>query len=865
MQEEIKIEKIIPCLPAQHGFLVDSEAGSSGIYKQQITVLVDQSANLSSDALEDNIRRIQKHCDILRTVFDWSTGKEMQVILSGIPPRISLVSGDIEQLQAAATDELIRLDTISDEPPVRFLIATIGNELYLTITYHHILFDGPSITMLLDSIISFSGRYPDKDSTSGYLQWLSSNISDQDRQFWKNILLTLPDEDVDVFGNARGGSSERSVKRRLSEHASSTLLKLAKQYKVSVATLVQAICSEWLVGYFNKPIVYGSVLSTREFEINDDYLGPFINTVPIQISTDITSGNLRDTAIRVQEQSMSMSRAKHVPLRDIAGLVPSHSLFFGIILTITTTPVRDSKGLYKVIWTHENTGFPLSIDIDVTQPISISFTSVLDRKNFDAIGAIQSFVDYCSKRILDQKEPVHIDSYTPLRIEEKAQQQTISIRELIKKVAKVLDVDGSTIDDQKSFLLNGGDSILALKLKNELGLDRFTVAVGQIIRKDSLLELAEEVVPGGNNNKSITPATKSTLCIPDAVSYILNAYELGYEKDYHEQAAFYIEGDLDIGVFSEAVSGLVNETTSLNLSYSLRDMLATTDRRSPRLELHHIENVPKDLDSFVNDVSSRDLEKAFDPRSGSLLRFYVSIANDGWYLFLSFSALVTDGWSFSALLERLFVIYSNLLNNVQVETRTDNLLAAFPLMVNNATDDIPQKDPAHDTVTSHTFKLSRQESDRIRNRANSSRMTQSQYFEKAVASLVERFDARRVLVYESGRDIDMNVSTTVGPFSYLRQVIVSEISNNLQSDFYYVYENYPRESENRLREDKIGEFKERGVWRRPLLPPTASIGIVVDVIDGSYLIDILIRSGTKNETTSKRVDDILNSLKEELR
>lgn len=864
MQEEIKIEKIIPCLPAQHGFLVDSEAGGSSVYKQQITVLVDQSANLSSDTLEDSIRRIQKHCDILRTVFDWSTGKEMQVILSGITPRISLVSGDIEQLKTAAADELINLDTISDEPPVRFLIATIGNELYLTITYHHILFDGPSIALLLDSIISFSGRYPDKDSTNGYLQWLSSNIGDQDRQFWKNVLLTLPDEDVDVFGNARGGSSERSVKRQLSEHTSSTLLNLAKQYKVSVATLVQAICSEWLVGYFNKPIVYGSVLSTREFEVNDDYLGPFINTIPMQVSTDITSDDLRDTAIHIQEQSISMSRAKHVPLRDIAGLVPSHSLFFDIILTITTTPVRDSRGLYKVIWTHENTGFPLSIDIDVTQPISISFTSVLDRKDFDAIGAIQSFVDYCGKRVLSQKVPVHLEPYTPLRIKEKVQQQTISISELIKKVAKVLDVDANIIDDQKSFLLNGGDSILALKLKNELGLGGLTVAVGQIIRKDSLLELAKEVVPGNNNNKSIAPTTKSTLCIPDAVSYILNAYELGYEKDYHEQAAFYIEGNLDINVFNKAAAMLVNETDSLNISYSLRDMLATADRRDPRSELHLVENVPKDLDSFVVDVSSRDLENTFDPRSGSLLRLYVSIADDGWYLFLSFSALVTDGWSFSVLLERLFVIYSNLLNSVQVETHTDNLLTAFPLMINNANDDIPQKNPAHDTVTSHTFKLSRQESDLIQDRANLGRMTQSQYFEKAVASLAERFNASRVLVYESGRDIDMDVSTTVGPFSYLRKVIVSEIDSNLPNDFYYVYENYPRESENRLREDKIEEFKERGVWRRPLLPPTASIGIVVDMVDESYSIDILIRSSTKDGATSKRVSDILNSLKEEL-
>jgi hypothetical protein len=143
-------------------------------------------------------------------------------------------------------------------------------------------------------------------------------------------------------------------------------------------------------------------------------------------------------------------------------------------------------------------------------------------------------------------------------------------------------------------------------------------------------------------------------------------------------------------------------------------------------------------------------------------------------------------------------------------------------------------------------------------------MTQSQYFEKAVTSLAERFSASRVLIYESGRDIDIDVSTTVGPFSHLRQIIASEINNHLPNDFYYVYENYPRESEDRLRKDKIREFKERGVWRRPLLPPAASIGIIVDMADGSYSIDILIRSNTKDEATSKRATDILNSLKEEL-
>lgn len=865
MQEKIKIDKIIPCLPAQHGFLVDSEAGSSNIYRQQITVLIDKSTGLDSDTLEKNIRNMQKRCDILRTVFDWSTGKEVQVVLSGIPPRISFTSGDIENLRAKATDELDKLDTIRDEPPVRFLITTIDKDLYLTVTYHHILFDGPSIAILLDSITSSSDKYPEKDSTSGYLKWLNSNISNHDRQFWRNALSTLPNDDVDVFNGARNSLTEHSAKRYLSDRTSSALLKLARSYKVSLATLMQAICSEWLVGYFNMPVMYGSVLSTRELEVNYDFLGPFINTVPIHVSSSITSGSLRNTAMYMQKLAMSMYKAKHVPIRDITELVPSHSLFFDIILTITTAPVQSRKGLYKIISTHENTGFPLSIDIDAdaSRPISILFTSVLHQEDFDITKAVESLEDYCNKRILYQNDPVYIEPYATFQTRKKIQQQTISMSTLTEKIAKVLNASKDIIDVQKSFILNGGDSILALKLKNELGLDGFKVAVGQIIRKDSLLELAKEIIYSGVKHES-APIAKGSLHTPSAISYILNAYKLGYEQDYHEQAAFYIEGKLNVDIFKKAVLKLVDETISLNLSYSLQDISVATRRSGCRSKLHILESVPKNLNSFVKNVSRRDLEEAFDPSSGPLLRIYISIASNGWYLFLSFSALVTDGWSFSILLERLFVIYSSLLNSTSVEPRTDNLLVALPLMTNNSCSGMLQKNSIYNTtVNSFSFALSKQESNHIHNMANKSHMTPSQYFEKIVISLSHQLNIERILIYESGRDIDINVADTIGPFSYLRAINLSEQRGDSFNDLYYVYENYPRDNENRLREDRIAEFKERGVWRRPLLPPTSTIGIVVDIIDESYAIDILIRSNIEEEeeTIEKRASNVFNLMK----
>ena len=864
MPEEISIDKIIPCLPAQHGFLVDSEAGGSDVYKQQITVVVDQAASSSPEVLENSIRKIHRKCDILRTVFDWSTGKELQIVLNGIPPRITVLSGSIEKLKEAVDAELVKLNTISDEPPIRFLIAKVGHEIYLTITYHHILLDGPSITMLLEAIISSNDEGLGSDSTSEYLQWINGNITDHDQKFWKQALTMLPDEDVNIFGDAPGVLSEHSAERLLSKSTTLSLLNLAKEYRVSAATLMQAICSEWLIGFFNKPLVYGSVLSTREFNINENQLGPFINTVPMQITPHKNLG-LKDIAIHTQEQLLAMSKAKHVPLHNIAQLVPSRSLFFDIILTITTSPVKDTHKSYEIIWTRENTGFPLSIDIGISKQISLIFTSSVDTRDFDITDAIASFEKYCLERLKNQNESIPVKVYVP-RLAKDTQQESIDPNILITQTAKVLNVDVETIDPKKSFLLNGGDSILALKLKNELASSGIIVAVGQIIRKDSLLELAEEMVANEATQLIDVAAETCSRNVPGSISDILDGYKHGYENDYHEQAAFRLEGSLDVNIFQKALAELKSIVASLNLYYSLEDTYSYRYDENRPLEFYDMSGAQYDFDSFVKNVSSRDINRAFSVDSEALLRVYVYPSNDRWYMFISFSALVTDGWSFSTLIDRLFTIYSSLLNNIRMQFEPDNLLAALPIMAKTKEVIKPHRNSQKGAIVVQTFELSKQESDSIIKAASLSHTTPSQYFEKAIITLAKQLAIKSTLIYENGRDIAVDATTTIGPFSYLRQVDVVSAQAESPEGLYYVYENYPRESENRVREDKVGEFNERGVWRRPLLPPTATVGILVDMVDEAYSIDILIRRGLegKDELIDETINKVIELIRKEL-
>ena len=183
MQGDIRIEDAYPLLPAQRGFLVDSLAGEEDRYRQQICVEV----SLPIPALKNNIQELVARNKILRTIFDWSDGEPVQVVIDGINPSINMFSIPEDGiLSLLLTQEKGALRPVSDAPPIRFAIIQDGRKVFLAVTYHHILLDGPSVNLLLEQVLT--ANYLPEVPASVYHEWFEQNISENEYAVWRDLL-----------------------------------------------------------------------------------------------------------------------------------------------------------------------------------------------------------------------------------------------------------------------------------------------------------------------------------------------------------------------------------------------------------------------------------------------------------------------------------------------------------------------------------------------------------------------------------------------------------------------------------------------------------------------------------------------------
>lgn len=846
MQGDIRIEDAYPLLPAQRGFLVDSVAGEEDRYRQQICVEV----SLPISVLKNNIQELVARNKILRTIFDWSDGEPVQVVIGGINPCINMFSvpedGTLSQL---LTQEKGALRPVSDAPPIRFAIIQDGHRVLLAITYHHILLDGPSVNLLLEQVLT--ANYLSEVPPSVYHEWFEQNIGENEYAVWRDLLSGIDSQSGVLHGNAHPYAAKQ-YQVKLGPAFYGKLLKKAKELHTTPAVYMQTLWSEWALTYFNKEsFLYGLVTSTRTAGLFESAIGPYISTVPwIAHGQD----NDFDRAVKsTNDDVLSIIKAKHISLGDITKRISPLAMSFDAILTIATRPVQDTIS-YKVLETYENTGYKLSVDIEIADEVSINFSTSLN----EMANALKSFVSYATRQVSGSlKVPVYGRYHG---VSEPEGVETVNIENhsnLITALADTFDISEKDIQQNSSFLELGGDSIMALRLKSHLKNDGFDISIGDILQTTSIRDLAAKIrthkrevsVPEKSANEYIVMAkdllgdiVEDITFVPSAARKIIDAYRHGFGQDYHEQTAFRLTGSFDSAILAVALDKLASEYPTLRLVYptELPDLQVLTT--VSRVTLEAKKPTTQSFDQFVHYISQEHWVCPFDISKGPLLRTVVAsnVNEKEWYFFMSFSALVTDGWSFSTMLERLFSIYRELLTDSYTPRFTDPYTeyckgiyegsgdqSYAPTIADNYSSEILGEDFVIDSVlAANIFKRSRE----------SHRTTSDSLLSTLRKVLIGKGFAE-IKVYENGRD-DSQLYTSVAPYSFLSSRKVEKQGKKLA---YFVFENYPRESENRLKDGQVEYFDEHGNWRRDLLPPGADIGFVFDVDKEIINVRVLVR------------------------
>ena len=308
------------------------------------------------------------------------------------------MSGEEQQLaikEFEASDKIKGFD-FTTAPLMRLGLLRLSEERYRMIwTSHHILFDGWSLSILMEEFLSSyellsAGKAVvagQEDYYEDYIRYIERSDKEQEEQYWRNYLDGLGHSTLLPFIGStpernKGRGLYQSLHLKVDAAVAAKIHEYAQRHHITLNTIMQGVWSYLLHHYTgNENIVYGVVVSGRPDDLPgvEQRVGMYINTLPlhtvIKQDADI-AGWLQG----LQSEQVSSRQYQHTPLQTVQGWSGIQGDLFDTLLTFENYPV--SKILNSRQWildvmnvnVEEQTNYPLSIIIGSAEEISIVFS-----------------------------------------------------------------------------------------------------------------------------------------------------------------------------------------------------------------------------------------------------------------------------------------------------------------------------------------------------------------------------------------------------------------------------------------------------------------------------------------------------------
>jgi amino acid adenylation domain-containing protein len=407
------VEAIYPPSPTQQGMLFHSLlAPESGVYVEQLSCVL--RGDLDIPAFERAWQLVVDRHSALRTAFAWkSTNKILQVVQRqvAIPLRQEDWRGSSADEQAARLAALLHADRVqgfdlAQAPLMRLLLLRVGDDSYRFIwTYHHNLFDGWSLPLILKDVFTgyeaFRHRrephLPVARPYRDYIAWLQKQDLVAAEQFWRRTLAgaTAPtplvvDRDPAQASERETGYAEQQI--ILPGTITAELQALARQHQLTINTLVQGAWALLLSRYSGEQdIIFGATVSGRPADLSgvETMVGVFINALPVRVQVP-PEAILGDWLREIQAQQFEQRQYEYSPLVQIHewSELPRGRSMFESLLVFENYPVdkslREQQGSLTIedVQFSERTNYQLTITSGPGRelPLKISY----DERRFDA-------------------------------------------------------------------------------------------------------------------------------------------------------------------------------------------------------------------------------------------------------------------------------------------------------------------------------------------------------------------------------------------------------------------------------------------------------------------------------------------------
>ncbi|WP_327334130.1 non-ribosomal peptide synthetase [Streptomyces anulatus] len=338
-------EDILPLSPLQEGLLFHALYDETGSDVYTVQVVLDLGGRLDEDVLRATAEALlRRHANLRVGFLHPKQSRPVQVVarevelpweqtdLRGLDE--GQRSAELDRIQAA--EKAHRFD-LSRPPLMRYRLVRLADDAYrLLCTFHHILLDGWSTSVLLGELFELYGKGADATSLPPvtpfreHLAHLARRDSDAAEEAWRQALAGIESPTRLVRSDpARAVVHPEQLAIELSAEDTEAL---SARLRANDLTFSSAVHGSWglllsvLTG--SEDVVFGTVVSGRPPETPgvERMVGMLINSLPVRVR--LHGGDSLVTVLeRLQREHLEMMPHQYTGMRDIHRLSGHAELF----------------------------------------------------------------------------------------------------------------------------------------------------------------------------------------------------------------------------------------------------------------------------------------------------------------------------------------------------------------------------------------------------------------------------------------------------------------------------------------------------------------------------------------------------------
>lgn len=338
------VEDILPLSPLQKGLLFHTLYDPTAADAYVAQWIMDVEGVMNYQALQAALQTLlQRHASLRASFASQGLDEPVQIISREVTlpwqeldlSQLDESTRQAEQARFLQQGRLHRFDPVH-APLLRFsLIRLTAKHYQWVLTFHHILFDGWSTSILMQELLALYSNGSNTHALAhispyrDYLAWLKRQDYQAAEHAWKEALEDLEEPSLLIPTKSISSASQETFSYSLSEASTQTLIQQARQRNLTINTLIQGawgLLLRHLTGHDD--IVFGVTVSGRPPELPgiERMVGLLINTLPLRLKFNLAE-SIAVALTRLQDQQARLIEHQHLNLAEIQRFTGLSELF----------------------------------------------------------------------------------------------------------------------------------------------------------------------------------------------------------------------------------------------------------------------------------------------------------------------------------------------------------------------------------------------------------------------------------------------------------------------------------------------------------------------------------------------------------